>query len=559
MQVNVSTAITIHYEFTGSTSTNLVAANNEPIAIMICSEYGVDCENTAEYTSFHTTGLYGNDYFYNFTPTFDISITDGYTYSSVINIKEIDMYLEFGSSGSQSLPFLSAGSGNTLTAHIMHKDSLNAQNDLEVGLDVIPLNEWVTIFVSAHNAVGNLEYSAGIFYANGTHLSQTGNIAGAHLYSSTTSEKCYPLYMANNKLLLRSSTYQNTYLTVDDFITKCSINGLCAAFDSSICLDAPAATSSFWKYRISPTTQCQCSVYPSGCFFCEDGFYFDSDSCKQCHALCKTCNGPLSTNCLTCTTVIDNVLKSGATTCECDSSLSLTYDESTNKCRCPTHQYLDAGSCLECYAACENCIGPSSNECESCFASDGVETSGASTCTLLQGYFYESSTTSIQKCFPSCGTCNGKTVNDCITCDESAGLIMGPDNVCVCDDADGFALNSTIEVCQCKEHFFAMDGKCQECDKLCGECSAPGTNVACISCTQGAILKGKVCACQSIDIYNDKKRRCVLAPKFLGIFIAVGLLAAGGIAALIVVLVKKCKKPSIPEYKISTKNKKDIE
>ena len=559
-QVSQSTAITIHYEFTQGTSSNLVAANNEPIAVMICSEFGVDCVNNAEYTAFHTTGLDGSDYYYNFTPTFNISITNGYTFVIVINFQEgDDPYIEFGSSGSQTLPFISAGSGSTLTANIMHKDNSGSLVKSSFSMGVYPLNEWITMFISAHVVGSDLEYSAGIFYANGTKNSITGTILTSTLFSSTEAEKCYAVYVANNRLLLRSATYMNSYLSANDFVTKCSINGLCAAFDKSVCLDASIAPSSFWKYKISPSSQCKCSDFPSGCYFCPDGYYFDTDSCKQCHGLCATCNGPLSTNCLTCSTTVAYVVQAGATTCECNTTLTLSFDVATQTCKCPTHQYLNAGSCHECYSACENCNGPNSNECESCFDSDGVVSSGASTCTLLEGYFYDSTSVSIQKCFPSCITCDGKTVNDCLTCNETLGLVMDPSDVCICNEAQGFTLNATLGVCQCKEHFYSTEGKCLECNKLCGECVAPGTSEACISCTLGAILNENVCACKSIDVYSDTKKRCVLSGKFLGVFIAVGLLGAGIIAAVIVVLIKRYHKPALPQYTKSNRNKKGIE
>lgn len=78
------------------------------------------------------------------------------------------------------------------------------------------------------------------------------------------------------------------------------------------------------------------------------GFYFDkTKSCgvfSKCSLTCKTCDGPLSTNCLTC-------------------DEKRTYDEATKTCNCKDGY---GTNCDKCHVSCEKCVGPNSDDCLTC-------------------------------------------------------------------------------------------------------------------------------------------------------------------------------------------------
>ena len=89
---------------------------------------------------------------------------------------------------------------------------------------------------------------------------------------------------------------------------------------------------------------------------CKDGYskYMNEVTnkldCTLCHVLCKSCDGPLSTNCDLCNEAIGAIYVNPKT------------------CKCPSHQYYDSsyGTCEECNILCLECTGPTSKECTGC-------------------------------------------------------------------------------------------------------------------------------------------------------------------------------------------------
>ena len=115
-----------------------------------------------------------------------------------------------------------------------------------------------------------------------------------------------------------------------------------------------------------------------------DGFseYMNDETgkpeCALCHILCKSCEGPLSTNCDVCNEAIGAIY------------------EDPKTCKCPSHQYFDPyiGNCEECNILCAECSGPTSKECDGCDPSIAYEVSDkkgwcVSNCDDLGEYFLD--------------------------------------------------------------------------------------------------------------------------------------------------------------------------
>lgn len=83
------------------------------------------------------------------------------------------------------------------------------------------------------------------------------------------------------------------------------------------------------------------------------GIYDYSISISYCHMLCKTCNGPLSSHCLSCNFGLYLQSPLGPSTCEP---------------LCPDGLFSEGSSltCNPCHAECAKCFGPSNHECLGC-------------------------------------------------------------------------------------------------------------------------------------------------------------------------------------------------
>lgn len=73
---------------------------------------------------------------------------------------------------------------------------------------------------------------------------------------------------------------------------------------------------------------------------------------KSCFPTCKTCTGPLPSQCLSC---FENAALNSSTECPC---LSNFYRASTDT--------ITLSTCKPCDATCATCSGPTSTECKSC-------------------------------------------------------------------------------------------------------------------------------------------------------------------------------------------------
>lgn len=228
---------------------------------------------------------------------------------------------------------------------------------------------------------------------------------------------------------------------------------------------------------------------------CGNPYYADptTNICQKCHDGCAICTGPLSTQCSQCTGnyMLVQALSScvlacpngyfnnqpsntcdpceetsycatcpltSATTCtSCKSGYFLSLSDSSCGTGCvDTKQYPDQvlGRCMNCHTYCQECTGPTMNECSKC-AYDGTNSV----------YLYVLDLTNALG-----PTCSGS----------------------------------------CPDSFYAefTEGKCKECDSLTKFCQTCSNAVDCKSCIDGYFLIGKVCvdACTG-PYYNDTATR----------------------------------------------------
>ena len=189
---------------------------------------------------------------------------------------------------------------------------------------------------------------------------------------------------------------------------------------------------------------------------------FSPDDCLPCDILCKTCNGPSATDCLTC---LD-------------------------------HQVLIDGQCIECDVNCLTCFGPDSDNCNDCYP--GQVLSSNNSCVNPPPV-----------CVKPCATCSGPTEKDCLSCTLPDVLV---DGTCIppetCDSFDYTREENDDHTCEndcecfgtrrcsdgfCYECVFLANlypeefSNCPPCNETCQTCNGP-FDINCLSCFDGFYL-----------------------------------------------------------------------
>ncbi|CAD8173398.1 unnamed protein product [Paramecium pentaurelia] len=245
--------------------------------------------------------------------------------------------------------------------------------------------------------------------------------------------------------------------------------------------------------------ECICS---SSNFF-DDGF---SQECLQCDYTCQTCNGPLSSNCLTCDPTYRQLDLSscvcptryydiGQLQCEkCHYSCHQCFDNTVegciacslelnirvlkgNICNCADGFYEESGIalCKKCSYKCQTCE-TQSEQCLSCPLNSLRVLDPIKGCYCLGEYYEKENEIACQKCHFKCKSCNGQNENNCLSCDSVA--------------------NRELEVneCKCQIHYFEMEvQECTVCSAFCYECINNFEN--CTSCNNDRFLVGSTCKC----------------------------------------------------------------
>ncbi|KAL4433125.1 hypothetical protein ABPG74_010820 [Tetrahymena malaccensis] len=209
-------------------------------------------------------------------------------------------------------------------------------------------------------------------------------------------------------------------------------------------------------------TKCSLSRFLDGTVCkCQNG-YWDSKSsafCPKCFRNCKTCNGGLSNNCLSCN--------------------SGYYLYSDGSCTCDYGYYDDPvqNTCQKCHSSCGQCNGPLDINCTQCpsnrilqfnkcvCANGLVEQmlNGVLSCIVNQS----------SSCLPNCKLCSYQQIGNldnpslqvvpqCLQCQNNLVLVNGQ--------------------CQCTDGTYLVDNQiCFPCEKTCKTCYKGGV-YGCLSC-----------------------------------------------------------------------------
>jgi hypothetical protein len=212
-------------------------------------------------------------------------------------------------------------------------------------------------------------------------------------------------------------------------------------------------------------------------YACVAGYYMDSQGiCQVCDPSCKTCSGPLPTNCTS-----------------CKNSIGFTF-LTNGQCLCYSGGgfVMYQGECKECGRRCSSCNAPNDNNgCTACKIY--AELSG-STCTCISGFqFYSSGVGN------DCSRSNNE--GECaLSCDDCTA----PYNEAFCTSCPPFATLSG-GFCTCIANYGRVLGtRCGPCSPKCATCN-PGSFTTCTSCSCSNCDTTCTCNQGYYMTYHDKQ------------------------------------------------------
>ncbi|KAL4465048.1 hypothetical protein ABPG72_012231 [Tetrahymena utriculariae] len=243
---------------------------------------------------------------------------------------------------------------------------------------------------------------------------------------------------------------------------------------------------------------------------CPSGTYpeVQNRTCMPCNAVCLTCNGNSSINCLTCTNYLDvNTCVSQCSvgkyayaltkSCQpCDPNCYACSIQATNCIQCSAPNFLDYSKCSPncsagkygdtsdrickvCPNNCTNCLTGSPSDCTGCsqgyFLTILNTTLISGTCGLscASGFWTDTTYNQCKPCFSNCATCNPPgTQNSCLTCNPNFYLTVQSS----CD-------------AKCPDRFYpdTVNLICKPCHSTCLQCTNSG-NQNCTKCDTGRYL-----------------------------------------------------------------------
>ena len=279
---------------------------------------------------------------------------------------------------------------------------------------------------------------------------------------------------------------------------------------------------------------------------CNLGYYYDSagvpgSKCLPCHNSCKSCSGPLGTNCLSCQN--GKILSGGTCLLEDCISGCKTCNDTTTCSTCLDSNFLNAGTCNDCNSTCKTCMD-GTGECSSCNDDKYLA-------------FNQSSSLTCKSCPIACATCindfsclscndnfsfngfncnpinidnckRGLTVNGiqkctlcnsgfyldsketCKPCNSSTGRKFDINGTCVCENDIGYysyGTNNCIKPCPNKFYFELSSHLCKKCQSNCDICF---NNSKCQTCSSGfKTLEDKTaCVTQCPKFYYEDSNLC---------------------------------------------------
>ena len=208
--------------------------------------------------------------------------------------------------------------------------------------------------------------------------------------------------------------------------------------------------------------------------------------CQQCNDLCASCDGPGTSDCLTCSYAFLTNTSSAHTACleSCDD--------------------ISSNDCTSCHEQCAGCTGPTARDCVTC-REDTVMTDRLNQPLCVpqcSGNMYlalENEEYKCQPCHSQCIGCKGSTDSDCSTCRSA-----------------NFTANSTSKcVAVCPTGYYNNSGSCQLCHEYCVECFGPSAK-NCTACVDNEVEidDGKtecVPSCTFGREYDTSEEKCVLS------------------------------------------------
>lgn len=220
------------------------------------------------------------------------------------------------------------------------------------------------------------------------------------------------------------------------------------------------------------------------------------DSCNL--AYCASCDGPTSSDCLSCITGLFLQVSPGPSTCESV---------------CPEGFYSDGTSntCPPCNGECVTCFGPLNSNCITCPTGKFLSINKNSyTCTLCPPGTYPESSGVCHNCDPNCVTCFGGSSSECNSCDPNKFFF---EYQCWINCPDGyFGVNNTMTcetTCPIKNFGYKGTNTCWPCTVNCDKCVGIGDN-QCTVCEKGFLLEEGRCVnpCSSDHFANPTNSSC---------------------------------------------------
>lgn len=278
----------------------------------------------------------------------------------------------------------------------------------------------------------------------------------------------------------------------------CSVNCLTCSTNSSHCDSCTLSVNGLALFLLSSSNTCLSS--------CPIGKFGNTTTsiCDPCHSSCRTCVGPLETDCLSCssgsfditnTTCVSScgagrynsnsicyacpdrcsTCTSVATCTACQKVLGVPYFLNLTSClvQCPSGTYGDTTSlqCIDCTSPCATCSG-SATYCLTCIASNYL-VYGSYICQSAcpTGQYIINNTYTCGMCSAQCVTCD-LTATNCTSCGlGNTGIdLFLSGNLCYQTCPSGYFGNTTTHLCDA-------------CDGTCNGCTLSAVN--CILCAAG--------------------------------------------------------------------------
>ena len=212
---------------------------------------------------------------------------------------------------------------------------------------------------------------------------------------------------------------------------------------------------------------------------------------SPCHDECLSCNGPLSSDCQSCKLAFESSSPDGPIL-QC---LTSCNSQSTNPSLCQT-----------CHPQCVGCSGSGNQQCISCREAS-ITIDGFTVCvpvcaggTYLTRVSDASFEHECRMCHSNCQNCTGPSNQDCISCQEASIVVNG--------------MTTCVPQCESGQYMERLSGssfeyRCQSCDSQCRNCVGPG-NTNCTACFAVNFTSNGMSSCQTScpdDTYESSSNR----------------------------------------------------